>query len=65
MDTSPLDYVAQACMDLTEALGSCNKETERESLITNHIKKVFSSVTPVEDFKRSKYLFESLWNRIE
>ncbi|CAH2104862.1 unnamed protein product [Euphydryas editha] len=53
MESSPLDYVAQACMDLTEAMVSANSEAERESLILSHIKKVWLVVPPIEDFKKS------------
>lgn len=53
MDSSPLDYVAQACLDLTEALASTSNATDRETLITNHIKKVWAIVPPIEDFKKS------------
>lgn len=51
MESSPLDFIAQACMDLSEALNSSNVETDQETLINNHIKKVWSVVPPVEDFK--------------
>ena len=57
MEPSQLDYVAQACMDLTEAMASANSEAERDSLITNHIKKVWPIVPPVEDFKKSTNYF--------
>ncbi|CAG9784570.1 unnamed protein product [Diatraea saccharalis] len=53
MDSSALDYVAQACMDLTDAITSINNEAERDSLIVNHIKKVWSIVTPIDDFKKN------------
>ncbi|XP_061379220.1 NHL repeat-containing protein 2 isoform X1 [Danaus plexippus] len=53
MDSSPLDYVAQACLDLTEALASTSNATDRETLITNHIKKVWAIVPPIEDFKKN------------
>ncbi|XP_004929227.1 NHL repeat-containing protein 2 isoform X2 [Bombyx mori] len=53
MEHSPLDFVAQSCMDLTEALSSANNEAERDTLINNHIKKVWPCVAPVEDFKKS------------
>ncbi|CAB3231248.1 unnamed protein product [Arctia plantaginis] len=53
MESSILDYVAQACMDLTEAIGSVESEAERDNLITNHIKKVSSAVTSIEDFKKN------------
>ncbi|RVE39789.1 hypothetical protein evm_015561 [Chilo suppressalis] len=53
MESSALDYVAQACMDLTETLSSANNEADRESLINNHIKKVWSMVTPIEDFRKN------------
>lgn len=56
MEASSLDFVAQACMDLTEALANSTSEADRDSLITNHIKKVWSTVTPIEDFKKSKYI---------
>ncbi|XP_041972302.1 NHL repeat-containing protein 2 [Aricia agestis] len=52
MESSFLDYVAQACIDLTEALGS-GSDADRESLITNHIKKVWSVVPTIEDFKKN------------
>lgn len=55
MESSILDFVAQACMDLSEAIGSVESEVERENLITNHIKKVSSVVLPVEDFKKSMF----------
>lgn len=55
MESSLLDYVAQACMDLTEAMNAANNEAERDSLITNHIKKVSLSVEPIEDFKKSTF----------
>ena len=54
MEPTPLDYVAQCCMDLTEAMAAVQSESERDTLITNHIKKVWSTVTPIEDFKKSK-----------
>ncbi|XP_049872474.1 NHL repeat-containing protein 2 [Pectinophora gossypiella] len=53
MESSNLDFVAQACMDLTEALNGPNGEADKESLVINHIKKVWSSVPPVEDFKKN------------
>lgn len=53
MESSPLDFVAQSCMDLTEAMIAANNEAERDSLITTHIKKVSLSVGPIEDFKKS------------
>ncbi|XP_046961589.1 NHL repeat-containing protein 2 [Vanessa cardui] len=53
MESSPLDYVAQACMDLTDAMVSANSEAERDSLIVNHIKKVWAVVPPIEDFKKN------------
>lgn len=53
MEPTPLDFVAQACMDLTEAMSVVQSEAERDALITNHIKKVWSTVTPIEDFKKS------------
>ncbi|KAL4715128.1 hypothetical protein ACJJTC_012175 [Scirpophaga incertulas] len=49
--SSPLDYVAQACMDLTEQI--LNNKDEEESFISNHIKKVWSTVAPIEDFKKN------------
>lgn len=55
MESSHLDYVAQACMDLTEALASATNEADRDSLISNHIKKVWAVVPPVEDFKKSNF----------
>lgn len=53
MESSSLDFVAQSCMDLTEAMNAASNEAERDSLITNHIKKVSLSVGPIEDFKKS------------
>ncbi|XP_039765047.1 NHL repeat-containing protein 2 [Pararge aegeria] len=53
MESSYLDYVAQACMDLTEATAAASNEADRDSLITNHIKKVSAVVPPVEDFKKN------------
>lgn len=53
MESSPLDFVAQSCMDLTEAMNAANNEAERDSLITNHIKKLSLAVGPIEDFKKS------------
>ncbi|KAJ8729581.1 hypothetical protein PYW08_001162 [Mythimna loreyi] len=53
MELTPLDYVAQACMDLTEAMSAVQSEAERDTLITNHIKKVWATVTPIEDFKKN------------
>lgn len=53
MESSLLDYVAQACMDLTEAMASANSEAERDSLIINHIKKVWPIVPSIDDFKKS------------
>lgn len=53
MESSALDYVAQACMDLSEALLATTDESEQDTLITNHIKKVWSIVGPIEDFKKS------------
>lgn len=53
MESSPLDFVAQSCLDLTEAIKEVQSETERDTLITNHIKKVWSTVTPIEDFKKN------------
>ncbi|CAK1603371.1 unnamed protein product [Parnassius mnemosyne] len=52
MESSPLDFVAQACMDLTDAMSSVASEADRDSLIINHIKKVYSIVTPIDDFKK-------------
>uniref|UniRef100_A0A2A4K9P3 Thioredoxin domain-containing protein n=1 Tax=Heliothis virescens TaxID=7102 RepID=A0A2A4K9P3_HELVI len=53
MESTPLDFVAQACMDLTDAMNGVQSEFERDSLITYHIKKVWSTVTPIEDFKKN------------
>lgn len=53
MESSPLDYVAQACMDLTEAMEAAGSEPDRDALIISHIKKVWAVVPPVEDFKKS------------
>lgn len=58
MESSPLDYVAQACLDLTEAMVSANSEAERDALIISHIKKVWSVVPPIDDFKKSNILFK-------
>lgn len=55
MESSPLDYVAQACLDLTEAMVSANSEAERDALIISHIKKVWPVVPPIDDFKKSKF----------
>lgn len=55
MEPSPLDYVAQACMDLTENIEKATTETERDSLINDHIKTVWPIVPPIEDFKKSMY----------
>ncbi|XP_068621158.1 NHL repeat-containing protein 2 [Battus philenor] len=52
MESSPLDFVARACMDLTEAISSVASEADRDSLIINHIKRVWSTVTPVDDFEK-------------
>lgn len=57
MENSTLDYIAQACMDLTDALSSSDNAGEKDALIANHIKKVYSSSTQVEDFKRSKFFY--------
>lgn len=54
MESTPLDFVAQCCMDLTDAMSIVQSESERDALITYHIKKVWSTVTPIEDFKKSK-----------
>lgn len=59
-ESSSLDYVAQACMDLSEALGGNDlelPESEREVFIVNHIKKVWANVSPVDDFRKSKSVF--------
>ncbi|XP_022116461.2 NHL repeat-containing protein 2 [Pieris rapae] len=53
MESSPLDFVAQACMDLTENIGNTTIQTEREFLINEHIKKVWSIVPPIDDFKKN------------
>lgn len=55
MELTPLDFVAQSCMDLTEAMNAVQNESDRDTLITNHIKKVWSTVTAIEDFKKSKF----------
>lgn len=55
MESSPLDYVAQACMDLTEAMEAAGSEPDRDALIISHIKKVWAVVPPVEDFKKSMW----------
>lgn len=54
MESSVLDYVAQACMDLSDSMNVAETDSERETLLTNHIKKVSSTVTTVDDFKNSK-----------
>lgn len=56
MESSALDFVAQSCMDLTEVLNTAESEADRDILITNHIKKVSSIVTAVEDFKKGMSL---------
>lgn len=61
MEASPLDYVAQSCMDLTEALNGIDNESEGSTLILNHIKKVWSTVAPIEDFKKSQYTVLTLF----
>ncbi|KAI5632815.1 thioredoxin-like domain-containing protein [Phthorimaea operculella] len=53
MESSPLDFVAQSCMDLTEALNGVSTETDKDALVAAHIKKVWSVVPPVEDFKKN------------
>lgn len=53
MESSALDYVAQACMDLTEALQAASNDADKEILINNHIKQVWSTVPPIDDFKKS------------
>ncbi|KAJ0181697.1 hypothetical protein K1T71_002419 [Dendrolimus kikuchii] len=53
MESSPLDFVAHSCMELTEALQACSSEVDRETLIINHIKKVWDTGPPVEDFKKN------------
>lgn len=55
MEASALDFVAQACMDLTDALAGAASETDKDALITNHIKKVSSVVTPIDDFKKGMH----------
>lgn len=55
MESSHLDYVAQACIDLTEAIDCVSSEAEGDALIINHIKKVWALVPPVEDFKKSNF----------
>ncbi|GBP97097.1 NHL repeat-containing protein 2 [Eumeta japonica] len=59
MDSSPLDYVAQECMDLSEALAAAN-ELERESLIDSHLTKVYAAGSPVKDFKKNLAHIEKL-----
>lgn len=54
MELSSLDYVAQACMDLNEAMSTVQSEAERDTLIVNHIKKIWPTVIPIDDFKKSK-----------
>lgn len=54
MESSALDYVAQACMDLTDLLNVAETDSECETLLTIHIKKVWSTVPAVDDFKNSK-----------
>ncbi|KAG7311684.1 hypothetical protein JYU34_002737 [Plutella xylostella] len=53
MDSSPLDFVANSCMELNAALSAATEEAEKETLLTNHIKKVWSTMTGVDDFKRN------------
>ncbi|XP_063891235.1 NHL repeat-containing protein 2 [Helicoverpa armigera] len=53
MEAASLDFVAQACMDLTDAISGVTSEFERDSHISYHIKKVWSTVTPIEDFKKN------------
>lgn len=53
MESSALDYVAQACMDLTEALQAASNDADKEILINNHIKQVWTTVPPIDDFKKS------------
>lgn len=53
MELSSLDYVAQACMDLNEAMSTVQSEAERDTLIVNHIKKVWPTVIPIDDFKKN------------
>ncbi|XP_052757903.1 NHL repeat-containing protein 2 [Galleria mellonella] len=53
MEASPLDFVAQASWDLMEAMEKVTEEAEKDNLIINHIKKVYSTVMPIEDFKKN------------
>lgn len=52
MDSSLLDTVAHCCIELTEALNAATTETEKDTLLHNHIKKLWHSEPPIEDFKR-------------
>ncbi|VVC99468.1 NHL repeat-containing protein 2 [Leptidea sinapis] len=52
MEASPLDYVAQACADLSAAISDIDNDNERNSLITSHIRKVWSTVPAVADFEK-------------
>lgn len=54
MESSALDYVAQTCLDLSDALSVDN--SDRDTILANHIKKVSNIVAPVEDFKKSEYI---------
>lgn len=54
MEASALDYVAQACMDLNDALSV--DDSDRDTILSNHIKKLTNIVAPIEDFKKSKLI---------
>lgn len=58
MEASALDFVAQTCMDLTDAMSSAASEADKDALITNHIKKVWSVVTPIDDFKKGMHNYQ-------
>ncbi|KOB77259.1 hypothetical protein OBRU01_04474 [Operophtera brumata] len=53
MESSALDYVAQACMDLSDQMNVAESDSDRETLLTNHIKKVSGTVPTVDDFKNN------------
>ncbi|CAK1549734.1 unnamed protein product [Leptosia nina] len=53
MESSPLDFVAQACMVLTKSVEKASDEAEKVALIIAHIKKVWPVVPPVDDFKKN------------
>lgn len=40
-------------MDLTESIASSTNEADRDLMIISHIKKVWSTVTPIDDFKNN------------